>query len=98
MYLILVMLLIMTDKEKILNEPFEIKRRSSEEERLRSLILFGKAMILVVKEPSSYNEYHKQYEEGRQEANYNRNPYPIGSKEYISFNQGVASVLDLTND
>ena len=50
------------------------------------------------KDPSSYNEYHKQYEEGRREADYNRNPYPIGSKEYISFNQGVCSVLDLSND
>lgn len=50
------------------------------------------------KEFSNYNEYHKQHEEGRRKANYNRNPYPIGSKEYNSFNQGVASVLDLSND
>ena len=47
---------------------------------------------------TSYNEYHKQYEEGRRKANYNLNSYPIGSKKYISFNQGVASVLNLSND
>ncbi len=77
---------------------FEIKRKISEEERLTAIALFGKAIVLSIKESSSYNEYHKQYEEGRREANYNRNPYPIGSKEYISFNQGVCSVLDLSND
>lgn len=58
----------------------------------------GKMTDNKYKEPPSYNEYHKQYEEGRREANYNRNPYPIGSKEYNSFNQGVCSVLDLSND
>lgn len=84
----------MNDKEKIPNESFEIIKRISEEERLRSLALFGKAMVLSIKESSSYNEYHKQYEEGKRKANYNRNPYPIGSKEYDSFNQGVASVLN----
>lgn len=52
----------MTDKEKILailNEPFEIKRKISEEERLRTLTLFGKSMILLIKENSNYNEYFK---------------------------------------
>lgn len=36
----------MNDKEKIPNESFEIIKRISEEERLRLLILFGKAMVL----------------------------------------------------
>ena len=39
-----------------------------------------------------------EYEEGKRKANYNLNSYPIGSKKYISFNQGVASVLNLSND
>ncbi len=47
---------------------------------------------------NEYNEYHKQYEEGRRKGNYNLNSYPIGSKEYTSFNQGVCSILDLSND
>lgn len=91
----------MTDKEKILailNEPFEIKRKISEEERLRTLTLFGKSMLLLIKENSNYNEYHKQYEEGKRKANYSLNPYPIGSKEYFAFNQGVSESLDLSND
>lgn len=46
---------------------------------------------------NGYIEYHKAYEEGKRKANYNLNPYPIGSKEYVAFNQGVCGVLDHTN-
>jgi hypothetical protein len=88
------------DKEKILailNEPFESERGVSEEKRKELMKPFWKYTIRFLKE-DSYNECHKQYEEGRRKANYNLNSYPIGSKEYISFNQGVASVLDLSNN
>ena len=89
----------MTDKEKILailNEPFESERGISEEKRKELMKPFWEQFAKFLKE--GYNEYHKQYEKGRRKANYNLNPYPIGSKEYISFNQGVASVLDMSND
>lgn len=87
----------MTDKEKILailNEPFEIERGVSEEKRKELMKPFWEQFGKFLKE--EYNEY--QYEEGKRKANYNSNSYPIGSKEYTSFNQGVASVLDLSND
>ena len=87
------------DKEKILailNEPFESERGVSEEKRKELMKPFWEQFGKFLKE--EYNEYHKQYEEGRRKANYNLNSYPIGSKKYISFNQGVASVLNLSND
>lgn len=90
----------MNDKEKIiavLNKPLENERGVSEEKRKELMKPFWKYTIRFLKE-DSYIECHKQHEEGRREANYNRNPYPIWSKEYISFNQGVCSVLDLSND
>ncbi len=56
-------------------------------------------IIAAICHDAIYTENDRnEYDEGKRKANYNLNPYSIGSEEYGSFNLGVCSVLNLSND